>query len=171
VSGAFTPATVRLILARDDNRCARCGRPVRVEDRGRGWSVQHRRPRGMGGSKDPVTASPVNAVILCGSATTLCHGWVETHRAEARTHGWLVPQWRDPADVPVLHHRQGWVWITPAGYRACTTAERWLLAGQWLADELRSSGIPDDDVDGVQRLSVAASDLFAVMAGDVRRTA
>ena len=45
-----TPSTVRVVWERDLGSCARCGTGLRFEDRGYGWSVHHRSPRGMGGS-------------------------------------------------------------------------------------------------------------------------
>ena len=56
----------------------------------------------MGGSRDGWEDSPANLVVLCGSGTTGCHGWVESHRAEARELGYLVPRGiLTPADVSV----------------------------------------------------------------------
>jgi len=167
----FTKAAVAQIVARDNAACARCGRGIDLHARGVAWSIHHRRPRGMGGSRNAAVNATTNGVVLCGSGTTGCHGWVEAHRDEARFHGWLVPQWRDPAEVPVRHYRAGWAWLTTDGWVALTQAELWLQAGNWLADELQSRGITDDDTDGVTRLSTAAADLFGVMAGDLRREA
>lgn len=95
--------TVDLVLKRDGYACVRCGHEIRGE-RGVGWSVQHRRPRGSGGSRDPRLNQPANLVILCGSAVTNCHGEVEKNRAASRAYGYLVSQHSiaDPADVPVL---------------------------------------------------------------------
>lgn len=167
----FSKADVATIVDRDGAACARCGRAVDLHARGVAWSIHHRRPRGMGGSKNPAVNATTNGVVLCGSGTTGCHGWVESHRDEARQQGWLVPQWRDPADVPVRSRRHGWAWLTTTGWVPLTQSELWLTAGQWLADELSARGITDTDVDGVTRLSTAAADLFGVMAGDLRKEA
>lgn len=40
-------------------------------------------------------------MLLCGSGTTGCHGWVHGHPAEAYRLGWLVHSWHDPASVPL----------------------------------------------------------------------
>jgi len=70
----------------------------------------------MGGSRRPDTDQPQNLIVLCGSATTGCHGQVESHRAEAIESGWLLPQTADPAAEPVLvAHSSRWVWLTPDG--------------------------------------------------------
>lgn len=103
----FTKAVKALIAERDGWACARCGMSV---DPWPGYSYHHRRPRGMGGTSDPVSDSPANGVLLCGSGTTGCHGWVEQYRIQARYDGWLVQQGSDPADVAVATHR-GWVFL------------------------------------------------------------
>lgn len=81
--------------------CERCGARL-------GWnfSRHHRRPRGMGGTSVEVT--PAGLLVLCGSGTTGCHGWIESHRAEARVHGWLLGPIDDPEEVPV-DYRGRWV--------------------------------------------------------------
>ena len=79
-----------------DWMCERCGRPA--------TNVHHRRPRGMGGTKDPTIHDPSNLVALCGSGTTGCHGWIESNRAQARWEGWLISRHdtRSPADIPII---------------------------------------------------------------------
>ena len=94
-------SVVALVFDRDVGCCIRCGRAVRFEARGEDYSVQHRRARGSGGDVRPETNLPANLVILCGSATTGCHGWAESHRDEARDAG-LSMRWKqDPQKVPV----------------------------------------------------------------------
>lgn len=55
----------------------------------------------MGGTKDPAINSPANLILLCGSGTEGCHGWVESNRAESYTLGLLVYRNDDPAEVQV----------------------------------------------------------------------
>ena len=55
----------------------------------------------MGGSRLPSTDSAANLVVLCGSGTSGCHGWVESHRTEALGLGWLIRQGQDPEAIPV----------------------------------------------------------------------
>lgn len=55
----------------------------------------------MGGTRDSAANSPANLIALCGSGTTGCHGWVESHREQARADGYLVPRGSDPQKVPV----------------------------------------------------------------------
>lgn len=113
----FAPEVVALIIERDRGRCARCGQPVRLDDRGASWSIHHRAPRGAGGSRVDWVNGAANGVILCGSGTTGCHGWVEAHRAEARDTGWLVSRiGRDRStDIPVSHAVHGFVRLLDDG--------------------------------------------------------
>jgi hypothetical protein len=93
-NGEFAPKLVRLIFTiRDAERCFRCGRHLRWEDRGHGWSMHHRRPRGAGGTSLLWVGMAANALTLCGHATSPdgCHAWVETHREEATELGYLIP--------------------------------------------------------------------------------
>ena len=89
-------ATVDTVRRRSQNRCERCG----TDDALR-WSLHHRKPRGMGGTRDPAINSPANVLLLCGSGTEGCHGRVESNRAEAYVLGLLVHRNDDPARVPV----------------------------------------------------------------------
>lgn len=106
VSSEFDRTTVDAILERDGHACARCGGGL-WGDRGRGWSIQHRRARGAGGTQRPDTNAPHNGIALCGSATTGCHGYVEAHPREAEDNGFRVPQNGDPAKAPVNHAHLG----------------------------------------------------------------
>lgn len=60
-----------------DQLCVRCGR------RASNW--HERVSRGRGGPRDSF-----NAVPICGSGTTGCHGWVTEHSAEAEAEGLYV---------------------------------------------------------------------------------
>lgn len=104
-------ATVRLVRDRDQWRCARCA----------GWgplSTQHRVARLMGGTSWDGINQPANLLTLCGSGTTLCHGWVESHPTWAAHHGWTVPRYGllqpEPATTPVWTWR-GWVLLLSSG--------------------------------------------------------
>lgn len=105
------------VEARDGNRCVRCGTPAaRDED-----SLHHRVPRGRGGVN---TAE--NLIVLCGTGTTGCHGWVEKNRAAAYKLGYLVETGIDPLDVPVAVAGRGW--------RHATADGRWITIAEYGTD-------------------------------------
>lgn len=87
------------VIQRDRDRCVRCGRYVP----GYPGSIHHRTPRMMGGTRDPRVNRPSNLVLLCGTGTTGCHGWVESHRDEAKDAGLLIPWWQTPSEVPIRY--------------------------------------------------------------------
>lgn len=66
-------------------------------------SVHHRRPRGAGGTTRTGTHSLANLLLVCGTGTTGCHGWIEHHRAAAEARGLLVRHGlADPAETVVV---------------------------------------------------------------------
>ncbi len=112
----ITTVVHALLRERSVGRCEMCGGPA--------TNTHHRRPRGMGGSKDPATNTPANLVRVCGSGSTGCHGWIESNREAARDCGYLVGQGHDPATVPVLLMTSGglfeWVLLdADGGYTTC----------------------------------------------------
>lgn len=97
VTSSEVPQRIRdAVLARDKWRCTYCGIPI---DR-LNYSLHHRRPRGMGGSRRLHTMA--NLVTLCGSGVDGCHGVVERDRPTSRRTGWLVPNGKTPDQWPVL---------------------------------------------------------------------
>jgi 5-methylcytosine-specific restriction endonuclease McrA len=93
-----SPEVRAMVEGRDLGWCVRCGLAV-----GSGpQSVHHRIRRSQGGSHQPE-----NLILLCGSGTTGCHGWVHAHPADARDSGWLLKSHEDPLAVPVAYARQG----------------------------------------------------------------
>lgn len=111
-AAAPTSATVGLLYARAGRRCELCGGPLSGLG---GWSKHHRRRKGMGGSRLPWINDVTNLLLLCGSGITGCHGRVESHRTEAYEVGWLLRDGEHPAEVPVLIHARGSVYLTPDG--------------------------------------------------------
>lgn len=102
------PAKVRALITERDEGCVICGNP--------GTNIHHRHPRGMGGSKAAWINRPSNGILLCGSGTTGCHGHVETNRAWAVQHGYLVRHGVQlPVNIPVAHVRHGLVFLTDDG--------------------------------------------------------
>ena|SRR5215510_10732169 len=108
---------VEAVLDRANWCCERCSTPISGM-RGVFWSVHHRRPRALGGTRWAGVNLPSNLLVLCGSATSPgCHQEVESHRADALYAGWLVASGLDPARVAVLVHRASrWVYLTDTGY-------------------------------------------------------
>lgn len=86
----WTRETARLRFA---GRCCRCGKD--------GWTIQHRLPRSLGGTKDPAINALSNLLWVCGDGVQGCHGHMESHRTEAYAMGWLVRHGTSPAAVPV----------------------------------------------------------------------
>lgn len=54
-------------------------------------------------------------MAVCGSGTTGCHGWLESHREIAIEHGYIVSQWADPHLIPVLLLRRRFVYLDDQG--------------------------------------------------------
>ncbi len=87
----FTPAVQEQIRDRAKGRCEMCGALAMYHQ------IHHRRPRGMGGSKDPACGTAANGLFLHPG----CHAKIESNREQAYERGYLVRQGHDPAQVPV----------------------------------------------------------------------
>lgn len=80
----------------------------------------HRLPRRAGGTRRPEVSQASNCLAAC----LLCHEWVETHRVEAKTNGWLLSAHQNPAAERVLY-RSRWLLLTDdGGYQHVSTHER-----------------------------------------------
>lgn len=96
-----------VVFARANYRCERCNKQLHGVF---GVSVHHRRPRMMGGSKNERLHLPANLIVLCGSGTSGCHGWVESYRDKAREHGYLI-QKVDSAELIPFRDDVGAWWL------------------------------------------------------------
>ncbi|MCK9928781.1 HNH endonuclease [Frankia sp. Mgl5] len=106
------PAIRVLVLERAGGQCESCGDELIISRR----SLHHRRPKGMGGSREVTRHSPVNLLVLCGRDNTDgCHGDVHGYPTAARDAGLLVRRAADPARVPVLIHGKRLVLLTAEG--------------------------------------------------------
>lgn len=101
----FTETVRSVVFERSKGKCERCGLPV-----GGRAEYHHRRPRGMGGSKDPVVGSAANCVFLHPG----CHLHIESYREKGRRLGFLVRQTENPEEVPVKRW-DGWVLLGQDG--------------------------------------------------------
>lgn len=111
------PDTRREVLARAYFTCEFCGW------KNNSLNIHHRTPRGMGGTRVKEINEPANLLVLCGSGTTGCHGWVESHRQEAYELGLLVKRGQNPELIPfqnkegqiytLLNNGVKFLWVKP----------------------------------------------------------
>lgn len=92
MSTGFPPEVRDIVKNRAMESCEICGQE-RIEE------IHHRRPRGMGGSRDGETNLASNALGLGRD----CHRMVESHRYVAQLMGWLVSQRDRPSSVAVIY--------------------------------------------------------------------
>lgn len=93
------------IDSRDQQRCARCGEFITNNG-----SRHHRKFKSRGGG-DEVS----NGILLCGSGTTGCHGWVHANPGAAARVGFAVWKHESPRLVPVMHAIHGRVYLDDEG--------------------------------------------------------
>lgn len=118
-----TPDVVEAALERAQHSCEING--CRLEGmRGHGWSLQHRMPRGRGGTRDPRINRLSNVLVVCGSGTGGCHGLIENQlRAAAYEVRWLLHRCvcfsvdcvHAPRRQQVWLLRERWVYLTDDG--------------------------------------------------------
>lgn len=110
----FPPPVAATLRARAAGRCEVCAAAPDAHS-------HHRRPRRMGGSRNPATNGLCNGLRLC----LPCHDWVESNRAAGYELGLLLPAAADPALSParlITVYGPGW-WLLDdtGGYVACVT--------------------------------------------------
>jgi hypothetical protein len=100
------------ILSRANFSCEYCGK---YDTTANGmWSVHHRKPRGMGGSKSSEANSPMNLLLLCGSGVTGCHGYFESNRTEGYEKKVLLRQSDEMS--PYFTDKKGVEWMLDENY-------------------------------------------------------
>lgn len=119
MTAEFTPQQVRhMFYEREHEACFYCRRGLSWQLRGSmlagGWSVHHRRGRGK------QTVSYPHGVVLCGTGTTGCHGWVTEHPALAREYGLSLSRLAttdefQPAAVRIRDEAGRWWLLTESG--------------------------------------------------------
>jgi len=75
---------------------------------------QHRRARGMGGSRNPVTNSAANGTLLCPPGHRVC----ESRDEDMHAQGFWLEQWQDPRTESVMLHGAGsgiTIWLAQDG--------------------------------------------------------
>ena len=93
---------------RDGRRCVRCGRSLYAV----GGSRHHRKLRSQCTRVEKHQVQ--NLILLCGSGTTGCHGFVHMHPTIAYENGWCVKSFQDQLEVPVRTWH-GLVYLTTDG--------------------------------------------------------
>lgn len=79
--------------------------------------------------------SAANLVLLCGSGTTGCHGWVHANPAKAKALGLIVSGWHEAQDVPVYRERERqWVLQDKEG-------NMFAITGEAAADRMKGLGV------------------------------
>ena len=102
-------ATVDAVRARDRGRCTCCGDPAYGE-RGRDWSISHRKLRAQG-----VDNRLSNLMLSCGNGVAGCEGWIHAHPERARQAGWMLLSTENPEEKPVEHSQHGLVLLLDDG--------------------------------------------------------
>jgi hypothetical protein len=99
-------SVAKLVDRRDGKCCVRCGAYAE------GGSRHHRLLKSRGGQD---TAD--NLILLCGSGTTGCHGWVHANPSYATEFGYMVSSGTRPAERAVWHPGlQRDVWLSAEGH-------------------------------------------------------
>lgn len=102
---SVTKLTRMSVINRDESICMWCGHqlnPAREFE----YSLQHRRARAAGGSSKWFIDLAANLVLVHGTGTTGCHGYIEKNRLEAAARGFNIAQSTDdenrlPANYPI----------------------------------------------------------------------
>lgn len=115
-----TKKTVAKVIDRAYSRCEVCDNPINAvpDTRGIMWSIHHRTPRAMGGTRRAWVNLPANLLLVCGSGTTGCHGWIESNRVDATRDGFLISSNAKGVvaeDVKIRHARFGLCYLQDDG--------------------------------------------------------
>lgn len=110
-SPVISESTARSIV--QERSGGRCEAAIPYVCGGTADTVHHRAKRSHGGSW-----APSNLIAACGSGTTGCHGWIESHPSDAKELGlWLVAG-QVPTDVSVFIRwgdARSWWFLDDAG--------------------------------------------------------
>ena len=103
----FTEKTRKQIKERAEGKCERCGGYIASDSHAH---IHHRKPRGMGGTKQHGSRTTANGLFLHPS----CHYYIENHRKESKEMGFILGQTEEPILVPVFTFN-GWVLLDLEG--------------------------------------------------------
>ena len=100
----MTDETRFAVYRRAGYRCERCLEQTPT------INIHHRLPRQMGGTLSDSIHLPANLIVLCGSGTSGCHGWVESNRDQARKLGFLLFRIDNAEEIPFIDNdKKGWI--------------------------------------------------------------
>lgn len=100
------------VIARDQGNCFRCGKAlwghdgytlVSLADE---YSIHHRKPGGVDGKP----GQGASLILLCGTGTTGCQGWVESNREDATDAGFFIKSVDNAELLPAYSEYRG-KWI------------------------------------------------------------
>ena len=97
----MTPKQFEKYLQRDFYRCPHCGDDTTL-------IPQHRKNRGMGGSK--LRDVPSNILVLCSWANNFAET-SPTFASECREKGWKLESWQNPLTEPFLDECDGFWYL------------------------------------------------------------
>lgn len=69
----------------------------------------------MGGSKNQELHKSANLIVLCGTGTSGCHGWVESNRDKARELGYLIQKVESAQEIPFQDNNGLWWYLDNDG--------------------------------------------------------
>jgi hypothetical protein len=69
----------------------------------------------MGGSKNQELHKSANLIVLCGTGTSGCHGWVESNRDKARELGYLIQKVESAGEIPFQDNNGLWWYLDNNG--------------------------------------------------------
>jgi hypothetical protein len=105
------------VLQRDNNQCWHCGEVEAI-------SIQHRRGRGMGGSK--LLDRLDNLIVLCSSMNSLIESDAD-QASYAKDFGWKLASW-DSFEMPVFNKNEGkWYQLGTTGDKTEVEAPGYLI--------------------------------------------
>lgn len=84
--------TVEVVRRRAGGLCELCGFHEAQQ-------IHHRKPRRMGGTRDPLINDPCNLFFVCYP----CHADIESDRTTALQKGWLVSSWESSETKPIVY--------------------------------------------------------------------